>query len=240
LEQPGVVRKHFGLSAMSIDAYMVGNDKGDTLAASNLAQLLLNVGFLDEAEKYCEQARQTKGYHQNVDSTLADIKGRREIEAEKEDGIVAEAAPASKFYAECGRAMTRSWPENLTRDWKMPNPEHRLNIEIRGDKFIATGDYRVVGGLAGIMSGNALASEEHTVDFRGVINGCAVIGNVTRAPVTPPAVTSLLSSIGNTAVSFVMVLSDDQQRLEVMESSPWNPRFYRLTAVEPALLAPSV
>ena len=70
----GVVFETLGMPGKSINAYNFSRDSGETLAISNLAKNLIKVGFIDEAEKLCQEAMKKTDCHQNVVHYLSDIR----------------------------------------------------------------------------------------------------------------------------------------------------------------------
>ncbi|MBI3773967.1 MAG: hypothetical protein HY273_00160, partial [Gammaproteobacteria bacterium] len=117
----GVAFDQIGLPAKSVDAYRKSEKMGETLAMSNLANKLIEAGFLSEAQTICDEALKLKDIHKNVGSTLGRLRGLPEDEDKKEAEAQKKAKPLSEFYKEFGRGVARPMPTNLANRWQGPD-----------------------------------------------------------------------------------------------------------------------
>jgi tetratricopeptide (TPR) repeat protein len=62
----GSARQALQLSAKAATSYRRAIDREETMAMSNLAYMLLNAGFLPEAQAICDAAFKLPDYHKNV------------------------------------------------------------------------------------------------------------------------------------------------------------------------------
>ena len=80
LNNLGVAFSRLGLKINSVKYYKRSLEEGETLAASNLAHLYLDVGFVDEAEECLNNAITKSEVHNNVWSTKNQIENKKEEE----------------------------------------------------------------------------------------------------------------------------------------------------------------
>jgi hypothetical protein len=121
-EPKGVDAKvlQLGLPISSIAAYRKSEEKGETLAMSNIAAKLVDAGFLPEAEKILKSALAVEDHHKNVDSGLASAKSAAESEGEEESKIFGGAKAVSDFYRAFGRAFVKPLGGDISGRWNIP------------------------------------------------------------------------------------------------------------------------
>jgi tetratricopeptide (TPR) repeat protein len=231
----GVAFANLSLPARSVDAYRKAEQMGDTLAMSNIAERLITVGFLPEAQQECEDALKRDGYDNSVVATLATVKGIPSTEDDAETEILKKIKPVSEFYVRAGRAMTRSEPQQMSKYWK--GPDCVLEISVHGSEILALGGYqRQVNPLALASAfGQAAVTEHYQIEYRGTwLAGAVIKARVTRTPRgDKPRTLSLLSATDESSV--IMIVTDDGNDIQVMETTKGaSARFYALTREEGA------
>jgi hypothetical protein len=123
---------------------------GNTVASSNLAYDLMNIGFAEEANKLLEEARQTKNPHENVGSAIARLAQIQADEDKLEKELFEVARERQRFSQSLAEAYFTKradevsfegvweFPENIqvkidenngeiTAEWTQDNKEHRLS-----------------------------------------------------------------------------------------------------------------
>jgi len=231
----GVAYDQLGLPAKAVTAYRKAEEMGETLAMSNLANKLVGVGFLPEAQELCDIALAIKDYHKNVAIAVGRLKEVPTEEENKETELLEKARPISDFYKEVGRAVAKIEPSTLAGRWQ--GPECVLEATLMGTAFTATGSYdlRPLGMLGALLAGSGRASSEdsapirYRVEYRGKAVGCAIAASVIRRREEELAqATSLLGS-SDDGHEVVMVLTDGGNELRILEKGKSNsPRFYSL------------
>jgi hypothetical protein len=230
----GVELDHFSLPAKSVEAYRTAEGLGETLAMSNIANKFISEGFLPEAQKQCNNALEIEDYHKNIGHTLALLRGLPDEENDELKKISEKAKPKTDHYKEFGRAIARPQPSELAEHWQ--GPDCVLDVTFHDGTFVAVGSYEKTSsdtfglslGGAGSGTSSRIASVRYRVEYRGTLSGRAIEAHVTRTREheTPVVHTLLGSSTNETKV--LMVLTDDDSELRVMESPRENPRFYTL------------
>lgn len=119
LNNAGVALDRLGLPIEAIKHYKNAFEVGNTLAASNLAKILLRVGFVQEAQKYLKEALKSDDVHPNVGSTLSEIATRQTAESEKLEQLQKAAEEQEKFLLNYCDAYISSAgiPNNVVGDW---------------------------------------------------------------------------------------------------------------------------
>ena len=152
-------------------------------------------------------------------------------EEKKEAELLEKAKPKSDFYKQFGRAAPRPDPSKLAERWE--GPDCVLDVTLRDGTFRAVGSYEQqtlaslsIGTRGSTGSGDAAV--RYRVEYSGTLRGRAIEGRVTRTQENEKRSAGLLGrSTDETKV--LMVLTDDDSELRVMENSPGSdPRFYTL------------
>jgi tetratricopeptide (TPR) repeat protein len=232
----GVAFEEAGLPAKAVNAYRQSKQLGETLAMSNLAHKFMSAGFLSEAEQECENALKMKDFHQNVATTLADLKSVSDREQKTEAELLGKARPLSDFYKQFGRAVSKPGSADIATRWNGPQCE--LLVRIVGGKFEATGSYEESSPgstLVALTNPFAMAAaqskpDRYHVKYIGTCRGNAIEGTMSRTLEDDPTkIRSLLSS-AEYKTRILMVLTDDCNEIRVMEKPERStPRFHTLT-----------
>jgi tetratricopeptide (TPR) repeat protein len=91
LNNLGVELKQLNLPALSVQRYEQASELGDTLADANLANILIDAGFLSTARDRLTIAAAIKGAHENVHSALARIDTKQKSEEETLQKVLEQA-----------------------------------------------------------------------------------------------------------------------------------------------------
>jgi tetratricopeptide (TPR) repeat protein len=234
----GVSLDRLGLHGKAIAAYRKSEEGGETLAMSNLANKLIEAGFLIEAQKICNIALSKENYHKNITATLGRLKELPDEEEKSELEVFSKASLKSDFYRQLGAALSRTFPLNPPTIWQ--GKRGALSLVVDGPNFTLTGTYEVrAAGLLGLtLRGlNSTASDSvakpvrWAIQYSGVMRGNAMLGKVSRKRVNDaPTVPSLLGSIDDSK-QVLMFLDAEQKKLDVLEMEGRSaPSFYCLTA----------
>jgi hypothetical protein len=209
---------------------------------SNLASKLIQSGFLTEAEEICEKAMAAKGYHKNVNHSMARIKEIPEEETKKKDAIVKEAAPYSDFYKAYGKALCKGSPTDRTEIWE--GPKCRLSLKIQGQRFNAEGNYEFPKNhLRGLLNSAlylgagamAESSGKKVVKYVGTLSGHAITGLVTEESEgdQSASVKTLLDGLASrTERHVLMVVSESLDEIRVYDKdAPEADKLYMLRKI---------
>jgi tetratricopeptide (TPR) repeat protein len=215
----GVQYDNLKMVVFSIRSYRKAEQINETLAMSNIANRLINAGFLPEAEDICNKAIAMPDYHKNVNQSMARIKDVPDEELKKEAEIIKDTARYSDFYRAYGKALYETHPEDYNGEWE--GPECNLAITIKGLNFLAEGSYETTGknallGLASAHSGgNPSPPEKHIVKYIGTIQGHSIKVEMTDEVVDiEKRHFSLLASVlGKTKRNLLMIISDSFEEI---------------------------
>jgi len=105
LNNIGVAYKNLGLSIKSIEQYKKAFELENSLAASNIANQLIHLGFVKEAEQYLNKAETFENPHENVYSATSSIKSKIKEESDLEDKILKKANKKYRFFNHFGNAV---------------------------------------------------------------------------------------------------------------------------------------
>jgi hypothetical protein len=233
----GVEFAQLELVGKSVKAYRKSEELGETLAMSNLAQKLISAGFLDEAEKICNEAVKIENYHKNVGYAITRIKDVPEEENKKEKEIIENATPLSEFYKGYGHALTKTLPASLATEWQ--GPQCKLRITQKKGILTAEGSYEtetLYGGLLQAVLGykeNAIdkIKSKFFVKYEGEINGMAIKGTILVEEEKSQKSTGLLTSPGEPK-DVLMIISDDLTQIRIYEKKGQKGKeFYTLNRI---------
>jgi predicted Zn-dependent protease len=162
LNNLGVSYKDLELPFKSVHYYKKALKSNSTLAAANLAYLLMNVGFEKEAEEYLNNAQNKESIHDNVFSAVSSLKSRLNKEEELEDKIVKSAEKKYRFFNSLGESaftLEKIKIENSTK-WKLEGKEVKI-VDNEGaiDIYWENGEEK--HSLSGIRNNNSLDLSYH-------------------------------------------------------------------------------
>lgn len=230
----GVAFDRLGLQSKSVTAYRKSEVMGETLAMSNLANKLIEAGFLPEAQMICDAAVKLKDVHKNVGSTLSRLKTVPDEEEKKETEAIEKVRPTSEFYRKFGRALAMPTPMALAKRWQ--GPDCILDIALDGSGFSATGTFeKSSGGLGLSIFGGGDPIGKHTttryqVEYKGTARGQAIVATVVRKKEGEQAKASTLLGLGiEDRLTVLMLFSEDGGEIVVCEKQKADStRFYNL------------
>ena len=234
----GVSLDRLGLHAKSIAAYRKSQEGGETLAMSNLANKLIEAGFVIEAQNICDIALSKEGYHKNISATLGRLKELPDEEEKSELEVFSKVSLKSDFHRQLGSALSRPFPLTPPTVWQ--GKRGALSLVVDGPNFTLTGTYedRTAGilglalrGVGGAGSGNDAKPVRRSIQYTGVLRGNAMFGKVSRKRIDDDhAVPYLLGAIDDSQ-QVLMFLDTGQKVLNVLEVEGRRaPSFYCLTA----------
>lgn len=235
----GVQYDHFEISSRSINAYRKAEELGETLAMSNLAQKLVQAGFLREAEEICSRALKMENYHKNIGYAITRIKEVPEEEEKKEKELTQKGLRYSEFYREFGKGAVASEPSDQVGVWE--DPKCKLHLEIKGSIFRAEGSYELATPtLAEIASmrlgvwgsGGSSTPSKYVVKYVGELSGRAVKAVITEQREDQPE--TILGGLVSSpqAKKVLMVFAESLDKILVYEKDALEEkRFYSLRRI---------
>ena len=213
----GVAYRHFGLDGKSIGAFRKAEEKGETLAMSNLAYQLMGSGFLSEADEILKEAQKHPNYDDNVVSALARLKDIPKEETITHQDKLKGVSSKSNFLSHVGEHLWMSVPDNVSKT--MIDPDCELEVRIEGEHFVATGTFQKNESSLAIApprTPTTPKTETYTVEYRGRFVGKVVIGERSKkkSHSKPRAPTLLDFPIKNP--KFVIVMPDGEKKVRGM------------------------
>ncbi len=162
----GVAYASLGMPGKAVESYIKASKLGATISRANLAQKLLNEGFIDYANDQLKEAIKSENYEKdNVGRALSRIDSIREEETKKEKEALESVAEERRFKQDYADAYSTGFTigEALSGDW---NSKHG-KIEIR------------------LKSGNILyGKKEETIEESNWLLGLALAGGLGKPPET--------------------------------------------------------
>ena len=120
----GVECQGLGLRFNAVAYYKKAADEDNTLAMSNLAYLLMNMGFYKEADDELSRAGQLPNPHENVASAKVQLEKKRREELEKWNNVIEVGARQQQFLREFAQAsIEETTGDPFLGPWRSPNGE---------------------------------------------------------------------------------------------------------------------
>ncbi|WP_456314685.1 tetratricopeptide repeat protein [Pseudomonas shirazensis] len=157
----GVAYQNLNLGFKSVKYYKKSFDLKNSLAAANLAYLLIDKGFEEESMKFLEGANKFEEPHQNIFSATSHLKNKIAEESKSEQKILALANKKFMFFSTLGDALFSSkkielnilnWSLNknpcvltidldkITFSWNIGEEKHKITGKITNRGIFATYD----------------------------------------------------------------------------------------------------
>ncbi|MDF1717847.1 MAG: hypothetical protein P1U75_14420 [Antarcticimicrobium sp.] len=171
----GVVYQGFSLPGLSVSAYKTAANQGETLAMSNLAEMLMSAGFLKEAEGELQRAKEIDGAHKNVAKSQVRLDSIPADEEEERVKKLGGAPELSKFLSEVGHQVWQATPSTMGDTWV--DEEVTLFVNKAADRVTAKGSFQRT------QSGNGLGTaligkDDKTVETFDVTVSGRLMGSV--------------------------------------------------------------
>jgi tetratricopeptide (TPR) repeat protein len=223
----GVAFDNLKMPGKAVSAYLEAKRLGETLAMSNLGNKLLVAGFLQAAQKECDEATRNLDYHKNVATLIARLKEIPDEEDKVELEVMQKVKPRSDFFRELGRSVARPDPA-IFGDWQ--GPDCKLNVSMTGSVFKAEGEYeRSTSNFLGMLSPSSKESK-YRLTIKGSFSGHMLKGVISRERVGASADSAAILALALSEIKFLGVLSDDLTNIAVLENpTADNSKLYRLT-----------
>ena len=156
LNNIGVEYQHFGISIAAVRHYRSALKQKNTLAGANLAYLLMNAGFEDEARKLLDEIKNERNAHPNVSRAIAALAQKEEAEEETRNKILDRALEEQRFIKEFGRFRFAGSPDHFAGKWSSADGQTfeigRSGTKLRASWLVAKEKKELTGT---IMKGSA-------------------------------------------------------------------------------------
>lgn len=226
----GAAYDALSLPAEAVRSFKEASEAGETLAMINLANKLLNGGFMPEAKDKVDKAIGTGRPDKNVGHTLTRLQAIPEEEEEKRNQLVETARPKTIFLQQLGSAAASREPANVGDTWQ--GPDCVLSVSRNGDfvKFNGSFERDSLGGLLGALSVSTLPTPKNkfSVVYSGTIRGRAIFGTMARERDGA----TLLEAAGSNKKA-LMFFGEDGSDLFIMENADTDsPTYERLRRIQ--------
>ncbi|WP_421179336.1 tetratricopeptide repeat protein [Aeromonas enteropelogenes] len=207
LNNLGVRANEAGLKVIAVDNYKKSAEHNNTLAMANQGYLLLNAGFIEEAEDIVKKALCQEDVHQNIHSLKISINERRE-EQEKAWAELSEKSLSrqklirkyiGKYYIGESNKFNGGWFVNGVTPIKI----------VVNDSVINTSWEEPV---------HEKSDNTYTVTLNGVVSGESFSGKYSKC-INGEGSKGLMSLNGNTSNSCIGFISDDGETLTFIGSN---------------------
>jgi len=166
LNNLGVAYQNLTMPIHAVSAYQKAVEEGTTLASANLAYLLMNAGFANEAQQILDKAKSSTQVHANVGSALATLSQKKSSEDDQKKQMIDAATNQQEFLRACGGEFFGSTTKydfhgKWTRDDGTSIDATQAGQDITMTWSLASKEYE----LTGIVSGNAALVSYRKMDY---------------------------------------------------------------------------
>lgn len=202
----GVQAQEAGLKVIATDNYKKSASLKNTLAMANQGYLLLDAGFVSEAEEIAQQALKEEDIHENIYKLLAAIHERKEKEKRKWNELSSKALARQKSVRNYIEQYYLGNSKRLEGVWIL-NGKHQVSIKIEAGSFKAGWSEEIVG----------LSVSNYAVELVGKVSGSTFCGTYKRREADGTQ-TGLLGFSGDARISCIGFLTQNEGTLNIIAS----------------------
>lgn len=229
----GVAYGRNDISGLEVEAYKKAESKSETLAMSNLANKLIDAGFLEEARVRCERARSMPHYDKHIDQSFVRLAEVSSAEEQQAKNVDSKAEPQSRFFASAGEALSKA-DTSIIGQWQ--HDKCLIVFTYDANKLLGVGKYQLkreqsFGFLAFLGGGQDSKTEiDYRINYEVTQMGHFFKGTYNEFRDDDRAYPPLFSD--NNSSKIIMVLSEDALTLEICEEKHGNHHFYKLHRIQ--------
>ncbi len=172
LNNLGVAYSRLSLPLHAVESYAAAYEKGNTLAANNMARNYLNEGFAEDAGELAKEAMKKENPEPQLSRTLAMIDENLTPERSKAKQLLDGAEDHRRFLASLGQGMLQG-PSPLDGLWKFP--KYALMLSTSGSvmtgETIVTEPRSPLSGLGSALGSAGPTETKRTIKFVGTVQG---------------------------------------------------------------------
>jgi Na+-transporting methylmalonyl-CoA/oxaloacetate decarboxylase gamma subunit len=206
LNNLGVEAQSAGLKIKAVEKYIAASNKNNTLAMANQGSLLLEAGFIEEAEKIAKEASKKDDPHENVYSLLSNISKKRKEQNKEWDELSKKTLDKQKHIRLYTEQYYLGSYKNIVGDWVLDNG---TILTIEKDNT----------NITWIDSSQSLAigNTDYIITITGRISGSTITGRYKRKRNTKQI--SLLDMGSDKDIPCIGFISNDGMSLNIVSDS---------------------
>lgn len=205
LNNLAVLAQEADLKVKAVEKYKEASDFNSTLAMANQGYLLLNAGFVEEAERIAKKAAQMEAPHKNVYSLLSRIGELQKEQDSKWLDLIDTSKARQKFIRNYANAYYLGKENNFEGQWTTEKGNN-INITISGDILQAV--WQETMGL--------LSNDLYRVEISGKVTMSSFNGRYKKMKENGKVYTGLLGLSSNKDIACIGVLSDDGSTIRLV------------------------
>ncbi len=224
----GVAYASLGMPSKAVESYIKASELGATISRANLAQKLLNEGFIDYANEQLKEAMKSENYEKdNVGKALSRIDSICEEEAKKEKEALEGIGEERRFKQDYADAYSIGFivGDALSGDWNSKHGKIEIHLE-SGNILCGKKEETIEENnwlLGSILAGGSVVKppEKRTVKIIRTLEG-KITNNRTfkyklKIERQPPNSTLLTQDLTITEFSGDGIINKEMNLIKVME-----------------------
>lgn len=227
----GVECEHAKLPYKATVAYQKSESLGGTLATSNLASKLINVGFLEQAGEMCKKALRKDDCNNNVSHSLSRTGDIPDEEVKSLNDLIDGIKDLAEFWLNFGKVVLEDDAANFDGTWQEQGLSYEFSVTTDKNSFVAVGRYEVTSSaLSSALFPSTSGTSKpkvYEVRYKGRIIGRSVACDCTRELVEGSKSTpSLLAGDDVESWRCILYLNESDNVIRLCERPlEKNPRF---------------
>jgi tetratricopeptide (TPR) repeat protein len=219
----GVAFTSLKLPSLAAAAFQKAHELGETLATSNLANVMIDAGLHTQAKDLIATAT-SRPHDIRLDQSVVRLDEMIKKEEERKEQLLSKTGKLSAFYRKFGYASTTSLGEFMSGTFS--DSIYELVVTVSEGQFTASGSEVIhLNSLARAVAGT---SDENIPDKRvnvsGELIGSAVISTFNFPSATTAAISLLSMADQKTVLMIIDVKNDQIYCLEDPRKKEWNIR----------------
>jgi len=205
LNNLGVQAQEAELKILAVNNYKKSAEHKNTLAMANQGYLLLEAGFIDEAEKIALEAVKMEDTHKNIYSLLTKINNTRNEEESKWSTLILDAQKRQKYIRDYTFAYYIETSNIFVGTWVLPN-KNSIEINVINDRLQVNWS----------ETGFGLSENKYNFEITAIVNNSSFIGQYKKVLDGKDNSRGLLSLSLDENIKCLGVMSEDGKSVQIV------------------------
>lgn len=205
----GVQAQNENFNIIAIENYKKSSENNNTLSMANQGYLLLDAGFIKEAQEIAQEALKKEEVHENIYSLLSAISEKKKEQEKKWHELINNSKNEQQFIRKYVEAYYTNNKHSFNGKWKLSSNK-TIDIEVIDNKIDVKWE-EIKGGLSN--------SEIYLTKLLGFVHKSSLKGRYSQSKKDKSTVSSLLALSLDINVEFIGVISNNGYTIELISDN---------------------